>query len=202
MVIRHSLILLILLGNIICSSSTCKKKCAPTEYSFAINAKAYPDLDSIFIGDTLWIDLNEPVQLQNIQNNQIINYSGAVNLGTAISFIELLGNNQSRNAANDFNFFVLKGRMLTNSNATQIREFKFDEISGRFVFKIGIIPQRTGIFRLSLSNATNVYKLNDNCSKANFTINFKETNQHLYFNEWNYGVVVPLPNGGYCFKVK
>lgn len=194
-------ILVILFVGIVSIASTCKKNCTLVEYSFTINAKAYIDRDSIFVGDTVWVELNEPVQLLNQLNSQVINFSGAENLGTAIGFIELLGNSQSRNAANDFQIQVVKGVQLNNPNTTLIREYKFEETNGRYVFKIAIIPNRRGIYRLSLSNATNVYRKNDQCSKASFTINFKETNQHLYFNEWNYGVIVPLPNGGYCFKV-
>lgn len=41
--------------------ATCRKDCSRTDYSFEIAAKAYPDLDSIRVGDTVWVEVNEPV---------------------------------------------------------------------------------------------------------------------------------------------
>jgi hypothetical protein len=53
-----------------------------------------------------------------------------------------------------------------------------------------------------VGNAANVYR-EGNCSKANFSINFKNTNQHLYFNEVSFpGVILPPGGGIYLFKVK
>jgi len=182
--------------------ATCKKNCIRTDYSFTINTKAYPALDSIFINDTVWIELNEPTILQDALSGTSIDYSGAQNLGTAIAFDELLGNAQTGNAAMDFDLKLLQGTQVSNPNTTLIREFLFAEANGRYLFKLGIVPKRVGIFRIGLSNAANVYTTNNQCSRGGFTINFKETDQHLYFNQWNYGVTPSLPNGGYCFKVK
>jgi len=54
-----------------------------------------------------------------------------------------------------------------------------------------------------VSNASNIYRKNDNCTKANFGINFTATNQHLYFNEIVLpGVTLPAGGGIYLFKVK
>lgn len=43
-------------------SSTCKcgTGCAEIKYSFNINCKAYPDKDSINVGDTIWIEIKAP----------------------------------------------------------------------------------------------------------------------------------------------
>lgn len=189
---------------IVTVQATCKKRidCDSNVYSFNINATVRPDQDSINVNDTIWIELSESVNLKDNASGNTINYSNAENLGTAIGFTELLGNSQDRNAANEFNYMLLSGKEVGNSNVNLFREYIFDQINSSFVFKLGIIPKRRGVFRISLSSATNVFRKGDKCTKASFTLNFKETNQHLYYNEWNYGVSVPLPNNGYCFKVR
>jgi hypothetical protein len=201
---KTKIFLLLPIVAIIIQRCTCRKElgCAETIYSFTIAAKAYPDKDSINAGDTIWIELNESANVKDNGGNNIIDYSGAQNLGSAISFIELLGNNASRDAATDFRIKVVKGIETTNTNSNLYHEFLFTEENKFYVFKAAFIPQKKGIYRISMSNAANVFTSRNKCTKANFTINFKETNQHLYFNEMNFGVIVPLPNGGYCFKVK
>ncbi len=88
-------------------------------------------------------------------------YGGAENLGSAIGFDELLGNFKYRDAANDFNFSVVKGRETKNANANLFGEYLLDEINSIYVFKLGIIPRKTGIYRISLSNVANVYRRNN-----------------------------------------
>jgi hypothetical protein len=48
--------------------------------------KASPDLDSIHINDTIWLEVNEPTILKDVQTGKDVNYSGAANLGSAIGF--------------------------------------------------------------------------------------------------------------------
>ena len=183
--------------------ATCRKNCSQTNYSFEIGAKAYPDLDSIRVGDTVWIEVDEPVLLKNQNTNANVQFYGAVNLGTVISFIELEGNQLLANAANDFDLTLKKGLFVGNSTVPNLlREYLFVEENNAYVFKLGVIAQRAGIFRIGLSDAANVYRKGEECSKATFRINFKESNQHMYLNEQNFGVSMPLPNSSYCFKVK
>ena len=42
----------------------CKKlqiDCTQVKYNFQLPVKAYPNKDSINIGDTLWLEINEPI---------------------------------------------------------------------------------------------------------------------------------------------
>lgn len=188
---------------VVATNSTCKKPCTKIEYAFNLNAKAYIDADSINIGDTVWLDINESTNLIDNLTNNSIDFSSASNLSTVLSIIEYLGNTQSRGAINDFTFILVKGQVIINSiNPDLLKEYKFDEVSSKYLFKIGLIPNKKGVYRIGLSNAANVFQGNNNCSKASFTINFHQTNQHLYYNQLFFGVTVPLPNNLYCFKVK
>lgn len=184
--------------------SSCKKGgigCRQENYSFNIYARLVPDLDSILINDTIWINLDEPVILQNQNSGQNINYADAVNLGSAIAFGELLGNSQSRDAVNSFNYIIVDGIEVSSVDPLRFKEFLFKEENGRYKFNLGIVPKQAGVFRLGFSDAANVYRGNG-CEKAYFKILINDTDQHLYFNQWNFGVTPSLPNATYCFKVK
>lgn len=178
--------------------------CANTKYSFELGIKAYPDKDSINVGDTLWLEINEPTTLKDGFTGQMISYSGAANLGSAISFAKLIAPSLTDDqVASNFKFVLLQGNEIMRPDTAKYREFKFDELNSYYKFKLGIIPKEQGVFKMFVSNAANVYRYNDKCTKAGFVINFKETNQHFYFNEVSFpGIVLSGKNGVYLFKVK
>ncbi len=181
--------------------ATCKKNCTENIYSFDANLKAYTDLDSININDTIWVEMNEATTLLDKLSNTQKKFSGAGNLGTAIAFQEIIGSTpQIINVANDFNYKLINGILLNNPNIQLIREYQFIEINDRYLFKLGIIPKRQGIFRFIIGDAANVYSKNNICSKASFSFNFVNTNQHFYF--YPGGAGTPAGGGTYYFKVK
>lgn len=186
--------------------STCKKGglgCANTVYNFQIAGKIDPDLDSIKIGDTLWISLNEPENFTDISSQKIINYSGAKNLGTAIGFGNYSILNNPTPAANSFSTVLVAGKKVENPNTAQIREYLFEENNGRYIFKLGMVANEAGIFGIGLSNAQNVYRISDNCTKAFFSIILRDTHQHYYLNPNinSSNTDTTKPSGVYYFKV-
>lgn len=201
MVIKLSTVTIVAFLYMVTVFATCRKDCSRTDYSFEIAAKAYPDLDSIQVGDTVWVEINQPVSLKDLNTNTSISYSGAVNLGTNIGLQEILGTTpQIINAATDFSFRIIYGTEVNSANSDLFKEYVFTESNNMFLFKLCIIPKRTGVFRINLGNAANVYRANDKCSKASFVFNFKNTNQHFYLYPGGYST----PTGGstYYFKVK
>lgn len=191
--------------------STCKKGglgCANTVYNFQIGVKAYPDKDSIQIGDTIWIEINSPTSLTDLISNKLVNYSGAKNLGSAISFVRFIGGSVSNPgavySADDFTYYLETGKQVNNSFVEGIREYLFLENNNFFEFKLAIIPQQKGIYSIGISDAANVYRQSDKCTKAHFEIVFFNTSQHLYFlqnNRPGYVIEGSELTHLYCFKV-
>ncbi len=200
---NYSWILLLPLTSLL---STCIKSldCYRNKHSFLTGIKAYPDKDSIAIGDTIFFEFDEPTTLKDQITNQSINYDNAANLGTDFGFGELIATNQvSDQAAGKFNYYLILGREIKRSDSNKYREYNFAEISSRYKFKLAIIPQQKGVFKLFVGNAANVYRTTDKCTKSFFTIDFMNTNQHLYLNEVSFPGNIPPPGGGiYLFKVK
>src|SRR5689334_11622357 len=85
-------ILFLSLIALMCIYAQCNKRldCANTVYSFEMGIKAYPDKDSINVGDTIWLEVNEPTTLKDVFSGKMIDYSGAVNLGSFVSFSKLV----------------------------------------------------------------------------------------------------------------
>jgi hypothetical protein len=184
--------------------ATCRKHpidCSNTIYNFELGIKAYPVLDSIHINDTIWVEINDSTILKDVQTGREINYEGATNLGAAIGFQKYSGSTSqfTISAADKFAFFVARGTNVLNTMPELYKEYFFTQESGRYVFKLAIIPKETGVFRFVFSNASGVVRKNDNCTKAFFTLNFKNTNQHFYL--FPGGANTPPGGGAYYFKV-
>lgn len=197
---------ILLFCSLIFIYATCKKNsdCANSVYTFSSEIKAYPDVDSIDIGDTLFLEFNHPVISKDVNTGIEVDYSNAANFGTGIGFAEFISpNNTNTEVASKFTYTLIRGIELIRQDSTKIREFLFVEINQFYKFKLAIIPNFKGVFKLFVSNAANVYRTNDKCTKAGFIINFTNTNQHLYLNEVSFpGIIPPLGGGIYLFKVK
>lgn len=184
--------------------ATCNKRldCANTMYSFQFDIKAYPNEDSILLGDTVWVEIDEPTTLKDAFSGNMIDYGSAANLGTVISFqaYSSLTGQFTVNAANKFDFMISKGKRVSSMDENVDREYLFNEENQHYVFRLGIIAKEKGVFRFLISNAANVYRINDRCTKAAFAMYFKNINQHYYLNP-NFPGGPVAPGGDYYFKV-
>lgn len=190
--------------------ASCNKHfdCRGTIYSFETFFKAYPDRDSIHVNDTIWFELAAPTQLQDLISNKVIDYSGAANFGTVLGYVELTGgdslNPGAIPAANDFENIIINGYLGASLSPERTREFLFKEENGMYLFKVGIVPKRRGLFMIGIQNAANVYQKKNRCEKSNIKLTFKDTDQHLYLYEQKRpGYVLSDSDLGhlYAFKV-
>ena len=189
--------------------SSCRKNCVETNYSFSINVIARPNLDSINVNDTIWLELDALTSLTDNNSGNTIDFSNAGNLSTVIQAGRFVGGNILNpgvvDADNEFEFTVIKGTALQNNNPGAITEIKPIENSGHYLLKCGIIPKAKAIYGIAISNAVNVSRTTEKCDKAGFSITFAGTNQHLYFYEQNRPGYTPSEyerTHMYCFKVK
>lgn len=163
---------------------TCKKGglgCADTVYSFQISENVTPDKDSIQIGDTIFLNVNVPTKLNDLQSGNLVDYSNAGNLGNVVSLLRFLPANEYRGAISNFNLIILKGTEVNSIDPLSQKDVLFGEENGFYKFSMAVIPKDTGRYVLTIGNAANVYRKNDKCTKASFTIDFQSTNQHFYF---------------------
>jgi hypothetical protein len=153
------------------------------------------------VGDTIWFEINEPTTLEDGISRTMIDYSGAANLGSAVTFNRLSSTNEfTERAAGKFRILLNKGVQTRSIDSSFAIEYLFSEVNEHYLFKIGIIPKDTGTYGLIFSNAANVYRKNDQCTKASFSILFENTNQHYPLNPFYTGDTT-IRGGDYYFKV-
>lgn len=193
---------------VLLSSALCKRPCLSTNYKFNITDKVNPNLDSIHIGDTLFIISNTPTSMNDLISGKLIDYSRAKNLSATISISELIsGIDTGRGATSDYNYISIAGSIyLDNSipSPNYFMQLKYKEIGNSYLLNVGIIPKKNGIYSLGLGNGLNIYR-STRCDKAEFQFTWDMAiNQHLYLHDFIY------PNNPlndysktrvYCFKV-
>lgn len=202
---RITLLIFFILTSLVSLNFQCRKgvafDCDETKYNFEIGIKAYPDEETITIGDSIWLEVNDPDNLLDLNSNNMIDYSGVENLGTVISFQELEGDSFTGKAVSKFERILIKGEEVTNNIDPELfKEYLFEDNNGYYQFKMAVVAKDTGVFRIAVSNAANVYRYSDKCTKAYFIINFKETNQHYYLYPSFQGSIDDV-SGTYYFSV-
>jgi hypothetical protein len=181
----------------------CNKRlgCEKNVYGFSMGITAYPDKDSVKVGDTIWFDINEPTTLNNGQTGNMVDYSGAANLGCVVNFDRLSAANEfTEGSAGKFQILLNKGIQTRSIDSSFAREYLFREENKFYLFEIGIIPKDTGTYRILFSDAANVYRKKDNCTKAVFYLLFKNTDQHYPLNPF-YNGDTTLIGRDYYFRV-
>ena len=192
------------------STCTCKKdiirNCADNVYTFKMGASVYSDADSIQIGDTIWLEASTPTSVKDSLTGKIVDYSGAENMGIAVSLLlfvdNSIGNPNPIYALSNFDYIIKVGSLYTSDQYAN--NYLFDETNGNYIFKIGVVANQTGLYSMSISDAINVYRKNDECTKASFSITYQQTNQHLYLYQNLYpGQQISEYERThlYCFKV-
>jgi hypothetical protein len=196
----------------LCISASCSrnKNCIEKTYLFSINIRVFPDMDSVNINDTVWLEFISPTRLTDVVSGNSINYDNAINLGTSINFYQFTGGSFSNPGAiaavDAFEYKLVYGVFVPDDVLpNQNKDYHFIQVNSEYKFKLGIIPKRIGVFSFSPSNSGTVRRANDNFSKAGFDIIFSNTSQHLFFYEQNRPGYTPSEyerTHMYCFKVK
>lgn len=172
-------------------NSGCPKPCIEANYSFAVNSQISPDLDSVHLGDTIYLISSFPTKLTDQTTGTIIDYNNSNNIGSTLGVVKLIdGIYPGQDAVNDFNFISVIG-VVYNDNSipspTKFQQLKFQQVNDMYEIKIGIIPQKTGIYYLGIGDGlSNGLNKSSSCEKASFSITLNNTDQHLqYFLDWS-----------------
>lgn len=200
---KNTSLWMILFVYMVCSAFQCNKRigCGGTVYNFELGINAFPDLEDIPLGDTLWIKITNSTTILDNSSGREIDWSNASNLTTVMYLHKLSDLNEfSIGALNRFNVTLVNGKVVENNISDSFKEIKFEESDNQYKLRMGILPLEKGTYRLAFSNAANVYRNNDKCSKSNFILNFKDTDQHYYLSPTYQGG--NLVGGDYYFNVE
>lgn len=189
--------------------SNCRKRCVEANYNFEIAAYFQPQDETVNVGDTLWITSESSAIMKDTNTNQLIDFSGATNLGTALGIGELLFTSDSiRGAVDAFDYITLAGDFYTDKDASpsKVKQVRYWEQNGNYLFKIGLIPKMKGIHSVSLADATNTIRKDETkCERTDIKITYGNENKHLDYLEEIYYKGEPIAaidsTHVYCFKV-
>jgi len=208
MVIKENIVIIIILILTGCFfiNSGCHKPCVPNHYNFQIDSTSIkPAKDSITIGDTLFFESITSTSMTNKSDRKLINYSGADNLGSVLGIGELVGLNQIGDAVNYFSYIPIQGKIYTDNQLSpnRVKQIIFIEENGSYNLRFAIIPQKKGIYVLTIADMPDVVR---KCDRSVISMNFNlSLNNHLrYLKDIYYGggQINPLDSThAYCFKV-
>lgn len=169
----------------------CPKPCIEANYSFVVHAHITHDIDSINMGDTIYLISSFPTTLIDQNTHAKVEYSGATNIGTTLGVLQLSTKDSlGKDAVFDFNYFSLNGRVYNDRNISSpdgVQQLIYEEVNGNYELKIGLIPKTKGTYVFVIGNGISTGRNNSrSCEKANFNITFENTKQHIYLlYNWN-----------------
>ena len=182
---RKIKLLVLLIIAMSCLQFQCRRifGCTEQKYSFNLPIVAYPDKEEVLVGDTLWFEIKHSNLLTDHITGEILDYSGAANLGSAIEFSKLTDTLFSIKSVQKFDYILEKGVDVGRSfDLERLKEYLFVEEDGYYLFKLGIVPKEPGIYLVLFSSAKDVYRHKDECTKASFEMAFFNTDQHYPLN--------------------
>ena len=164
--------------------SGCPKPCTEANYIFAVNSQIIPDLDSVRIGDTIYLTSTFPSSLKDQIGGAIVDYSHAKNLNSTLGIGEFVnGEKIPNNAVFNFDYVSIKGRVYNDKNIPNpdgTQQLIYQEINGNYELKIGLIPKIKGIYGLGIGDGVSTGRSNaKSCERATFSISLNSTNQHF-----------------------
>lgn len=177
-------------------NSGCPKPCIEANYSFAVNSQIIPALDSVHLGDTIFLTSTFPVNLTDQRTGVIVDYSNSTDIGSTLAISKLpKGDTVAADAVFDFNYVSVNGKIYNDRSIPRpdgVQQLTYMEMNGNYLLKVGLIPKQTGNYILGLGNGlSNGRKKSRSCQKASFDISINNTNQHFYLIQaWVPGIIL------------
>lgn len=204
---NFQIIVIVVILNIFLAG--CPKPCIRINYSFSVDARITPDLDSIKVGDTIYLVSSFPAELKDQRTGELVNYSNSAGIGNTLAISNLpTGDTIAKDAVFDFDYISIDGRIYNDRNIPspdRVQQITYMESNGTYNLKVGLIAKQPGVYIIGLGDGlSNGKKKNHNCEKASFNTNVINVNQHFYLIEkWKPDIVFNDfgRKHGYAFKV-
>ena len=202
---KSSILFVVVLSIIVLS---CHTICTPAKYNCSGgSANIYPDVDSIRLGDTLWLSSIIPLNVKYSQGNNFdstyYNLSGATNVITDFHITTPSGITMQSGAIDSFSFTALKGSIKSNPLIPDAgKTISYEEEGDKYIFSLSMIAQKKGIYFFSIID---IYQARKKCDKISVVTIMNNPDNHLHYLKDLYyggGSINPLDSTHtYCFKV-
>lgn len=192
------------LSLVIILQFSCHPNCYLGKYNLVKgSALFYPQTDSLHVGDTLWMNIKIPITLKSAVDSSLVNISGASGMATDVLVTILAKPNTSIGALDSFSRVSQTGSFAINNSAPDASlVIQFTEQAGSFVFTLGWIPLKSGIYAIIPHD---IFRGEKKCFTASIQIQVENADQHLHYLRDIYydGNPIALIDSlhNYCFKV-
>lgn len=176
-------------------------------YSFEVTAHFTPEKDSIRVGDTLYLVSEFPSTMIPVGADQPVDYSSSTGIGNVLKINKLEPNRVISDAVFDFDYISIDGEIYNSRgipSPDRVQQLRYEEKSGMYMLKIGMIPKAKGIYSLAIgfSGLSNGRKSGDKCTKASFPTTVANEDPHLHYLSTHTDTPLEeLPPIHYLFKV-
>ena len=187
----------------------CPTECLEPAYQFSVTAHVRPETDSLFVGDTVWIESTASTTMRDRGSGQNITFGNAANFGSIIRMAVLDATSDTLiDAVSQFTSLPLEGRAYTVANAMPARalQFEYIQIKDQYRFRLALICRQKGVFALFIGNAVNVHQQGKSvCEGASINIGIDNNDKHLSYLQNLYYKSRPIEEtekqSAYCFSV-
>jgi hypothetical protein len=185
----------------------CHKPCNEPDYTFKTGEFFSPEVDSIKIGDTLWLQSIVPKLQEDINTQQQVDFSHAQNMGSTLIISDIYRfSNSDRGAIGKFEYFKKTGNIFSDPklDSSGVKQLAYYETDSSYTLEIGMIAKDTGNYILTVTDNLGVYRKGETrCGVASFEIINQNNNRHQYLFENVIGTLSEYDTEhSYCIKVK
>ncbi len=162
----------------------CGKTCLEATYSFSATEYFYPELDSIKIGDTLWVASSHSTIFKDSVSGRQADYTGSA-FGLNMRLLNYTDSatitSGSPGAFDAFTTVVINGTAIGNDNLpNENKGVNYEQTQDSFILKVAFIPKKKGVYGISLGNA-GATRLNHGCELATASVVNTNFDNHLYY---------------------
>ncbi|MDX2306401.1 MAG: hypothetical protein NW226_26565 [Microscillaceae bacterium] len=188
--------------------TSCPDSCLDISYNFEVTSYFTPEIDSISLGDTLYLISEFPTDLEDVLTSSLIDYSNAKTIGGILGVSELIPNDSKTptGAVSQFKYIAINGKIFNDKTVPSpevFQQLSYEETSSTYRLKIGLIPTKKGVYFLTNGDALSRGRKESNCESASFSMQVSNQDQNLYLLEDFLGLPADENNQrlGYCFRV-
>jgi hypothetical protein len=187
------------------------------KYIFTIPAEIYPKQDTFDVGDTIWIDVQIPPEIEEDISGKTLPISKlnirALHCDLGVYLFDSLGRGYFDNPITSFSYITLLGTTeIIGGGFTAHLKMNLDDVSKRSL--IGVVPQKAGEYAIILSHTGGIETTTDyfddnycySYAQLQYNVNGPDSNNYYIMEKYGPERVgsyeTHKQSGKYAFVVK
>lgn len=183
-IFSKSIIFMLIVANF-----SCGKTCREASYSFAMSEIFYPEMDSIAVGDTIWVTSSHSTIFKDSITGTNVDYSGS-SIGLTLRLLNLTNATQLIGGFPNFATVIINGSAVGGDNLPAENKAVYYQQSNNFnLLKVLFVAKEKGLFGISLGNSGAIRRKGHDCESATIEVANSNNDTHYKYYE------MLFPNG-------